>query len=91
MGCLLVFQEERPIFLREQANKMYNVGPYFLAKVSLELPVQIFTPMLWTVIVYFGCGFSLTAPQFFYFYFINFMLVICASSFGYFMSSIFNQ
>ncbi|CDW76556.1 abc transporter family protein [Stylonychia lemnae] len=91
MSCLLIFQEERPIFLREQANKIYNVGPYFLAKVSLELPAQIITPMLWTVIIYFGCGFALTAGQFFYFYLILLLLVLCASSFGYFLSSIFNR
>ncbi|CDW80485.1 abc transporter family protein [Stylonychia lemnae] len=91
MGCLLVFQEERPVFLREQANKIYNVGPYFLAKITLELPVQIFSPMLWSVIVYFGCGFALTAGQFFYFYLILLLLVLCASSFGYFLSSIFSQ
>lgn len=29
MNTILVFQRERPVFLREQANKMYSVGPYF--------------------------------------------------------------
>eukprot|EP00347_Sterkiella_histriomuscorum_P009468 403341097 len=91
MGCLLIFQEERPVFLREQANKMYNVAPYFLAKVGVELPIQIFTPLLWWIVCYFGVGLTVTAEQFFYAYLINFMLVLCASSFGYFLSSIFNQ
>jgi len=39
MGVLLVFQEERPVFLREQANKMYRVAPYYMAKVLAELPI----------------------------------------------------
>jgi len=46
--------------------------------------------MLWAIIIYFGVGLTITAGQFFYFYLITFMLVISASSFGYFLSSIFN-
>jgi hypothetical protein len=41
MGNLLAFQDERPVFLREQANKMYHVFPYYAAKMILEIPVLI--------------------------------------------------
>lgn len=91
MGCILIFQEERPVFLREQANKMYNVGPYFISKVGIEFPIQMFTPMVWWIVTYFGVGLTITAGRFFMAYLINFMLVICASSFGYFLSSIFDN
>lgn len=35
-GVLTVFQIERPVFLREQANKMYGLVPYFMTKNMLE-------------------------------------------------------
>lgn len=91
MGTLLTFQQERPVFLREQANKMYTVGSYYLAKIVAETPILSLNPMLFTIIVYFKIGMTITASQFFYFYLIILMLSQCAASFGYFMSSIFNK
>ncbi len=91
MGTILTFQEERPVFLREQANKMYKVSPYYMAKILIEAPLFAFTPMLFTVIVYFKIGLTITASQFFTFYLILLLIVNCAASFGYFMSSIFNK
>lgn len=91
MGTILTFQGERPVFLREQANKMYSVSAYYLAKILGELPILSLTPMLTAVIIYFKIGLSITASQFFYFYLILLLIVQCAASWGYFMSSIFNK
>jgi hypothetical protein len=60
MGTILTFQQERPVFLREQANKMYTVGAYYLGKIAAETPILCFTPMLFTVIIYFKIGLSIT-------------------------------
>jgi hypothetical protein len=38
METVTVFANERPVFLREQANKMYSVGSYFSAKSLADLP-----------------------------------------------------
>lgn len=91
MGTIIIFQVERPVFLREQANKMYSVTAYYLAKVLADLPLQLITPIVFTVIVYFGIGMTIEASKFFYFYLILMLLTQCAASFGYFMSSIFNR
>lgn len=61
LGTIGIFQEERPVFLREQANSMYSVFAYFNSKTLTELPVTTLTPMLQTIIVYFGMGFTVTA------------------------------
>lgn len=61
MGTILTFQNERPVFLREQANKMYTVAAYYLAKIVIETPVLALTPMLFSVIVYFKIGLTITA------------------------------
>lgn len=91
MGTLLTFQQERPVFLREQANKMYTVGAYYLSKISAETPILALTPMLFSIVVYFKIGLTITASQFFYFYLIILLLAQCAASFGYFMSCIFHK
>ena len=74
MGTILTFQEERPVFLREQANKMYRVSSYYAAKIIIETPILSFTPLLFAVIVYFKIGLMITASQFFYFYLIILLL-----------------
>ena len=91
MGTILTFQAERPVFLREQANKMYSVSAYYVAKIAAETPVLAFTPMVFAIIVYFKIGLSITASQFFYFYLIVLLMGQCAASFGYFVSSIFDK
>jgi ATP-binding cassette, subfamily G (WHITE), eye pigment precursor transporter len=70
---------------------MYTVAPYYLSKIAGEFPVLIFTPMLFTLIVYFGLGLTINASQFFYFYLILFLLTQCAASFGFFISSVFEK
>lgn len=52
-NVILIFPDERPVFLREVNNNMYNVGPYFWAKVISELPFSIMTPVIFGCIVYF--------------------------------------
>jgi len=61
MGTIGLFQSERPVFLREQANSMYSVGAYFNAKTLTEIPLTSLTPMIYTIIVYFGIGYTCTA------------------------------
>ncbi len=40
---------------------MYDVGPYYLAKVLVDIPVISIMPMLYSVIVYFKIGLTVTA------------------------------
>jgi hypothetical protein len=56
-NALLVFQQERPVFLRESANKMYTVLPYFIAKNIVDMPFNFITPLITSLIVYFAFGF----------------------------------
>ena len=54
---LQVFQKERPVFLRESANRMYGLMPYYLTKNAIELPIGVIAPGLFLVIIYWGVGF----------------------------------
>ena len=91
MGTILSFSEERPAFLRDQANKMYSVGPYYMTKVFIEMPVYVIIPMVNLLIVYFGIGVRYQVRGFFYFYLSQFLIGMCASSYGYLIASIFSN
>jgi len=39
---------------------MYSVWAYFNAKTLTEAPLTAITPLLYTIIVYFGMGFTVT-------------------------------
>jgi hypothetical protein len=49
---------ERPVFLREQANNLYTILPYFLTKNAIELPPAFITPAIQMVIMYWGIGYD---------------------------------
>ena len=66
-NVVLIFPDERPIFLREVNNNMYNASPYFWAKVISELPFSIATPALFGAIVYYPLGLNPGAEYFFAF------------------------
>lgn len=55
-NVILIFPDERPVFLREVNNNMYSCSPYFWAKIISELPFSIMTPTLFGAIVYYAIG-----------------------------------
>ena len=57
-NVILIFPDERPVFLREVNNNMYKTAPYFWAKIISELPFSILTPVIFGLIVYFAIGYN---------------------------------
>lgn len=91
MGTILVFQDERPVFLREYSNQMYGVPAYYMGKVIVDTPMIIIQPLINAVIVYFGIGLTITAYQFFYFYLITFLVSFMAATYGFLISALFEK
>lgn len=56
MGILSVFTKEKIVFLREHRLGYYQLPAYFLSKMTVELPYQIFFPFLLVSIVYSMTG-----------------------------------
>lgn len=77
-----VFQIERPIFLREQANMMYGVFPYYLTKLLIDIPLLILTPLIIQAITYYPVGFYRNWDAYLYFYLSLELLVQCGASLG---------
>jgi len=58
------------------------VLPYFLSRNVIEIPYLIIMPFILNTILYFFIGLSQTAEQYFFFYFITFLVNLCGSSLG---------
>lgn len=80
-NVILIFPDERPVFLREVNNNMYKTSPYFWAKIISELPFSIMTPTIFGIIVYYAIGYNPAASNFFTF--LGILILIYNASSGY--------
>ena len=80
-NVILIFPDERPVFLREVNNNMYKTAPYFWAKIISELPFSILTPALFGVIVYYAIGYNPDAEHFLVF--LGILILVYNASSGY--------
>jgi hypothetical protein len=88
---IIIFQGEKPIFLRERASDMYDVWLYTLCKFIAELPVLLFVPMLQNLMLFWSVGYQPGFGHFFQFYLILVLVVQSACALGYCLSSLFNH
>lgn len=65
---------------------MYDVLPYYLAKILAEIPVFIFVPLLFNLITFWLIGYNQTVEQFMKFWLVFSMNTFCAVSLGFFVS-----
>ena len=41
---------------------MYDVVPYYVSKMMVDIPIVGFCAMLFSILIYFGIGLTVTAP-----------------------------
>ena len=90
-NVILIFPDERPVFLREVNNNMYKTAPYFWAKVISELPFSIMTPVIFGCIVYYAIGYQNTAEAFFMFLLILILIYNASSGYSLIISASFSD
>ena len=57
-SVILIFPDERPVFLREANSGMYQVTAYFFSKLASELPFGIIIPGVFSAVMYHATGFN---------------------------------
>ena len=62
-----------------------------MTKVFIEMPVYVIIPLVNLLIIYFAIEVRYQASGFFYFYLSQFLIGMCASSYGYLIASIFSN
>ncbi|KAJ0897378.1 putative TIM-barrel domain, IGPS, ABC-2 type transporter, aldolase-type TIM barrel [Helianthus annuus] len=63
--AIFTFLQERAMLNKERAAYMYRLSAYFMARTTTDLPLDLFLPMLFLLVVYFMAGLRLTADSFF--------------------------
>lgn len=90
-NVILIFPDERPVFLREVNNNMYNVGPYFWAKVFSEMPFSILTPCIFGAIVYFAVAMNPGVDHFLMFLLCLILIYNASSGYSLIISASFSD
>jgi ATP-binding cassette, subfamily G (WHITE), eye pigment precursor transporter len=89
---VLVFPEEKPVFLREHGNRMYSSFAYYIANVVSNLPSTFISSTLSTLIYYFAVELNTTSPaRYFVHYGVHFLLSNAATSMGLMIGASFND
>jgi len=57
LPTVIIFQSEKPVFVRERAGNMYDVWIYATTKMIAEIPIMLIAPMILTLLVYFSIGY----------------------------------
>lgn len=90
-NVILIFPEERPVFLREVNNNMYEVTPYFWAKIMSEFPFSVAIPTVFGLICYFCVGLRPTAEAFFVYLFTLILIYNSFSGYSLIISASFSN
>jgi hypothetical protein len=75
LPTVIVFQGEKPVFIRERAGNMYDIWVYATTKMFAEIPIMLLVPLILIVFVYPSIGFQNRLSEFFAFYLILALMV----------------
>ncbi|OMH80189.1 ATP-binding cassette sub-family G member 2 [Zancudomyces culisetae] len=89
VNVLSTFTAERQVFIREHSNRAYFVTPYFFAKLLVEFPLQVVSPVIFATISFFMVGYTRTVEQFFIYLLTCLLMSLTGFSMGFFISTIF--
>lgn len=79
----VTFPVEKPTFIKEHSQGLYSTWIYFMSKSLSEMPMTIFTPLLFSIMTYFALDLNLTASKFFLFFIICSLQQMSAAGTGY--------
>ncbi|KAL6645478.1 hypothetical protein ACP70R_017086 [Stipagrostis hirtigluma subsp. patula] len=80
--AIFTFPQERAMLNKERAVDMYKLSAYFLARTTSDLPLDLFLPVIFMVIVYFMAGLKASATHFFLSMLTVFLSIIAAQGLG---------
>jgi ABC-2 type transporter len=80
-----------PVFKREIMNHMYTPTAYFWGRSLSGLLIQMCSPLIMTVIVFFGIGAPITAANLFNFLLTCIQIVLVGCSIGYMCGLLFDD
>ena len=75
----MTFPLQLPVIRREHYDGLYSILAAYLAEVIASLPFLMGMPALYTVVIYFMCGFVENMEAFFWCYLLNALSVLACT------------
>jgi ABC-type multidrug transport system ATPase subunit len=91
MNVLTNFANERGAVVREQQNNLYKTGPYFMARVIVDIPIRLLGPFLFATISYWALGFQNDGVKYLICVIILILLALAGNAMGLFLACIFTD
>ncbi|XP_020103847.1 ABC transporter G family member 22 isoform X1 [Ananas comosus] len=80
--AIFTFPQERAMLKKERAVDMYKLSSYFMARTTSDLPLDLFLPVIFLLIVYFMAGLRQSIKPFFLTMLTVFLSIIAAQGLG---------
>ncbi|KAG1333886.1 ABC transporter G family member 22 [Cocos nucifera] len=80
--AIFTFPQERAMLNKERAVDMYRLSAYFMARTTSDLPLDLFLPIIFLIIVYFMAGLRQSIEPFFLSMLTVFLSIIAAQGLG---------
>ncbi|PKA52291.1 ABC transporter G family member 22 [Apostasia shenzhenica] len=80
--AIFTFPQERAMLNKERDVDMYRLSAYFMAKTTSDLPLDLFLPIIFLLIVYFMAGLKQGPAPFFLSMFTVFLSIVAAQGLG---------
>ncbi|XP_026413964.1 ABC transporter G family member 22-like isoform X4 [Papaver somniferum] len=80
--AIFTFPQERAMLNKERAVDMYRLSAYFIARTTSDLPLDLFLPVLFLLVVYFMTGLRLSVGPFFLTMLTLFLSIVAAQGLG---------
>ncbi|KAI3997521.1 hypothetical protein MKX01_008128 [Papaver californicum] len=80
--AIFTFPQERAMLNKERAVDMYRLSAYFIARTTSDLPLDLFLPVLFLLIVYFMAGLRLSVAPFVLSMLVVFLSIVAAQGLG---------
>jgi ABC-type multidrug transport system permease subunit len=91
LNNIAVYPLERDVFYRDYADRIYNVEAFFMTYTVLEIPFEIISCILFSVLAVLACGLQRDAPTFFIITYNAFCIVNCGESLGITFNTLFTH
>ena len=64
LPTVVVFQGEKPVYVRERDSGMYDIWVYATTKMIAEMPIMLAVPMIMNFLTYWFIGYTNSFSQF---------------------------
>lgn len=87
-NSLATFPKNQLIFIKEYDSGLYDVLPYYLSKIVVELMITSLFPTLFTLLIYFTTNLNLSVKCFFIFWGGSVLYIQLATLLGIFIGTV---